>query len=82
MVNIRTTQQSQTQESTSEHTPSGSAQSTLPYITEYDINVVVRGQRRSHMKGVGCQLTCMASQAGTSSVAADSLTSVPGPSSA
>ena len=72
----------QTQESTSECTPSGPTQSAPPYMIEYDINARVKGQCRGHMKGVGRQLTCMASQAGASSAAAGSSTSVPGPTSA
>ena len=75
MIKIRTTLQSQTRESTGKHTPSGSEQSALPCMTEYDINTAVRGQRRGHLKGVGQQLTHMTSS--TSSAAASSSTSVP-----
>ena len=52
MVNIRTMQQPQIQESTGECTPSGPAQSALPCITEYNINFAVRSQRRGHLNGV------------------------------
>ena len=58
-------------------TPSGSAQSAPPCMTEYDINAAVRGQRRGHLKGVGRQLTRMAS--GAISVHAGNSTSVPSP---
>ena len=47
-------------------------------MTEYDINAAMRGQHRGHLKGVGCQLTSMASPANPSSAAAGNLTSVPG----
>ena len=77
MINIRTMQQLQTRESIGEHTPSGSAQSAPPYMTDYDINVTVRGQRRGHLKGVGQQLIRMAS--GTSSTATGSSTWILGP---
>ena len=40
-------------------------------MTEYDINAAVRGERRGHLKGVGRQLTRMAS--GVSFVAANRL---------
>ena len=46
-------------------------------MTEYDINAVVRGHRRGHMKRFERQLTHMASQAGASSTVASSSTSVP-----
>ena len=46
-------------------------------MTEYDINAVVRGQRRGHLKGVGLWLTRMASSA-SSAVAGSS----PGPTPA
>ena len=72
-------QQSQTQESTGDCTPSGSPQSALPCITEYGINFAVKGKRCGHMKGVGRQLTRMSSQTGACSVAISSSTSVPSP---
>ena len=77
MINVRTTQQSQTQESIGEHTLSVSTQSAQPCMTEYDINATV-SQRRGHLKGVGRQLTRMASLAGASSTVAGSSTSIPG----
>ena len=77
MINIRIKQQSQTQESTGEHTPSGSTQSAPPCMTEYNINAAVRGHYRGHLKGAGWQLTHMTSCA--SSVVAGSSTSVPSP---
>ena len=80
MIDIPTTQQSQTRESTGEHTPSGSAQVAPPCMIEYDINAVVRGQHRGHLKGIGRQLARMASSA--SSAATRSSTSVPGPTPA
>ena len=46
-------------------------------MTEYNINVIVRGQHRGHLKGVGQQLTRMAF--GASSVVIGSSTLVPGP---
>ena len=52
MINIRTTQQSQTRESTGEHTLSESAQFAPPYMNKYDIKAIMRGQRCGHMKGV------------------------------
>ena len=76
MINIWTTQQLQTRESTGEHTLSGSTQFALPCMTEYDINAVVRDQRHGHLKGVGRQLTRMAS--GASSAATGSSTLVLG----
>ena len=83
MVNIRTTQQSQTQQSqTHESTASSSSPHSAPpaLMTERDINITVRGQRRGHIKGVGRMLTRLGSQAGASS-AAPSTSSVRGPSS-
>ena len=81
MVNIRTTQQSQTQESTGDNASSSSPHSAPPALmTERDINITVRGQRHGHMKGVGRQLTRLGSQAGASS-ATPSTSSVRGPSS-
>ena len=76
MINIRTTQQSQTQESTGECTLSGPVQS------EYDITAAMRGQCHGHLKGVRRQFTRMASLVGASSVAAGSSTLVPGPTPA
>ena len=82
MVNIRTTQQSQTHESTGECNASGSAQSALPCVSEYDINSTMRDQRRGLLKGFGLQLAGTTKQVGsTSSVAASSSTSVTGPTS-
>ena len=46
-------------------------------MTEYDINIALRGQHCGHLKGVGRQLIRMAS--GGSSAAAGSSTSVLGP---
>ena len=78
MVNIRTTQQSQTQESTAS---SSSPHSALPALmTERDINITIRGQRPGHMKGVKRLLTRLGSQAGASAVA-PSTSFVRGPSS-
>ena len=48
-------------------------------MTEHDINITVREQRRGHMKGVGRQLTRLGSQAGASS-ATPNTSSVRGPS--
>ena len=76
MITIRTSQQSQTQESTGECTTSGSAQFAPPRMTKDDINFSMRGQRRGHMKGVGRQLTRVT---GPSSTAACSLNSVLAP---
>ena len=45
-------------------------------MTKYDINTVVRGQRRGHMKGVRQQLAHMTFSA--SSAVVGSSTSVPG----
>ena len=68
MVNIRTTRQSQTHESTGDNASSSSPHSAPPALmTERDINVTVRGQRHGHMKGVGHLLTRLRSQAGASS---------------
>ena len=80
MVNISATQQSQTQQSTSDNASSSSPHSAPPTLmTERDINITVRGQRRGHMKGVRRQLTCLGSQAGASS-ATPSTSSIRGPS--
>ena len=82
MINIRTMQQSQTQESTSECTGSVTAQSAPPCISEYEINYAVKGQWRGHTKGVEHQLRCTNKQAGpSSSVAIGSSTSVLAPTS-
>ena len=81
MINIRTSQHSQTHESTGECTLSRSAQSALQCMSEYDFNSAVRGQRRGHMKGVWRQLTSVKKQAGPSSATAGSLASVRGPTS-
>ena len=81
MVNIRTTQQSQTQESTSDNASSSSPHSAPPTLmTERDINITIRRQRRGHMKGVKRLLTRLGSQAGASAVA-PSTSFVRGPSS-
>ena len=82
IINIRMMQQSQTQEFISESTPLGPAQSATLCMIEYNINVAVRSQRRGYMKGVGRQLTYMASPAGARSTVASSSTSVPGLTSA
>ena len=76
MITIRTSQQSQTQESTGKCTASGSTQYAPPCMIEEDINVAVWGQHRGHMKGVRCQLTRLR---GPSSAAASSLTNMPAP---
>ena len=44
-------------------------------MTECDINITVRGQRRDHMKGVGRLLKHLGSQAGASSFATPNSTS-------
>ena len=56
MIIIRTSHQSQTQKSTSKCTTLGSGQTAPPCMTKDDINVVVQGQHRGHIKGVKCQL--------------------------
>ena len=76
MIIIRTSQQSQTQESIGECTASRSAQTVPPCMTEEDINVAIRGQRRDHIKGVGHQITCVPSP---SSTTASSSTNLPAP---
>ena len=80
---MRTTQQSQTQQSqTHESTASSSSPHSAPpaLMTERDINMTVRGQRRGHIKRVGRMLTRLGSQAGASS-AAPSTSSLRGSSS-
>ena len=81
MVNIKTTQQSQIQESIGDNASSSSPHF-APHIlmTKRDINITVRGQRRGHMKGAGHQLTRLGSQAGASS-ATPNTSSVRGQSS-
>ena len=69
MINIRTMQQLQTQESTSECTRLVSTQSVQPCLSEYEINSTVRGERRGHTKGVGHQLKRLDKQVGPSSSA-------------
>ena len=82
MINIRMTQQSQTQESTGECTLSGPVQPAPLCMTEYDINAAVKGQHRGHLKGVRRQLTRMASPASASSATPGSSTLVPSPTPA
>ena len=65
MVTIRTSQQSQMQEFTSECTKQSSTQFAPPTITRMKINSVVRGQRRRHLKGVRRQLNCVPSSRST-----------------
>ena len=49
-------------------------------MTKYDIRTIVRGQHRGNLRGVGRQLTRMAS--GASSITTGSSTSIPGPTPA
>ena len=76
MITIRTSHQSQTQKSIYECIALGSTQSVLPCMTNDDINFVVRGQRRGHIKEIRCQLTRVTSP---SSAAAGSSTLVLAP---
>ena len=78
MVTMRSSQQQSQVESTDECTGTSSAQSAPSRVNEVEINYVVRGQRRGHIKGIGRVLKGSGKQASSnSSAAVGSSTSVP-----
>ena len=72
IITIRALQLSQTQEFIGECTGAGPAQSTPPTMIEMNINSVVKGQCRGHLKGVGCQLSRVPSSSSTATSASTS----------